>query len=65
VTAAALTAEELARAAAPHLVTELPGPKARALVERDARVTSPSLPRAYPLVPVRARSPRPGAIVGA
>ena len=46
-------AEELARADAPRLVTELPGPKARALVERDARVTSPSLPRAYPLVPAR------------
>ncbi len=45
---------ELALADAPHLVTELPGPKARALVERDARVTSPSLPRAYPLAPARA-----------
>jgi 4-aminobutyrate aminotransferase len=46
-------AEELARADAPRLVTELPGPKARALVERDRRVTSPSLPRAYPLAPAR------------
>jgi 4-aminobutyrate aminotransferase len=45
---------ELASADAPRLVTELPGPRARALVERDARVTSPSLPRAYPLVPARA-----------
>jgi 4-aminobutyrate aminotransferase len=44
---------ELARADAPRLVTELPGPKARAVVERDARVTSRSLPRAYPLVPAR------------
>jgi 4-aminobutyrate aminotransferase len=54
VTAAKLTQEELAAADAPRLLTELPGPKARALVERDARVTSPSLPRAYPLVPARA-----------
>ena len=35
------------------LVTEIPGPRARAHVEFDQRVTSPSLPRAYPLVPVR------------
>jgi len=40
-------------ASAPVLVTEIPGPKARAHVEFDQRVTSPSLPRAYPLVPVR------------
>ena len=38
---------------APRIVTELPGPKARELMERDARVTSPSLARAYPLVPAR------------
>ncbi|HYY80562.1 MAG TPA: aminotransferase class III-fold pyridoxal phosphate-dependent enzyme [Actinomycetes bacterium] len=37
----------------PDLRTELPGPAARAVLERDARVTSPSLPRAYPLVPRR------------
>ncbi|MDP9270104.1 MAG: acetyl ornithine aminotransferase family protein [Chloroflexota bacterium] len=36
--------------AAPHIVTELPGPRARALIERDERVASPSLTRAYPLV---------------
>jgi 4-aminobutyrate aminotransferase len=34
-------------------VTELPGPKARAAIDADARVTSPSLPRAYPFVPAR------------
>ncbi len=34
----------------PQISTELPGPKARALIETDARVTSPSLPRDYPLV---------------
>jgi 4-aminobutyrate aminotransferase len=52
--ATALSTEDLARADAPQLVTELPGPRARAIVERDERLTSPSLPRAYPLVPARA-----------
>jgi 4-aminobutyrate aminotransferase len=37
----------------PDLVTEVPGPKARAHVAFDERWTSPSLPRAYPIVPVR------------
>jgi 4-aminobutyrate aminotransferase len=37
----------------PHIATELPGPKARAHVEFDHAWTSPSLPRAYPIVPVR------------
>jgi 4-aminobutyrate aminotransferase len=40
---------------APHLLTELPGPMARAHIEFDERYTSPSLPRAYPIVPVRGR----------
>jgi 4-aminobutyrate aminotransferase len=35
---------------APHIVTELPGPKARAIIARDEAVASPSLTRAYPLV---------------
>jgi len=30
-----------------HIRTELPGPKARAMIERDALVVSPSYPRAY------------------
>ena len=34
----------------PHLVTELPGPKAKQLVERDHHVVSPSYTRDYPLV---------------
>jgi len=33
-----------------HLLTELPGPKARALLARDAAVVSPSYPRDYPFV---------------
>ena len=37
----------------PDLITEIPGPKARAHVEFDEEWTSPSLPRAYPIVPVR------------
>ena len=39
----------------PDLVTEIPGPKARAHVTFDEEWTSPSLPRAYPIVPVRGR----------
>jgi 4-aminobutyrate aminotransferase len=45
--------EELAFGPAPRLLTDIPGPVARSQIERDARVTSPSLPRAYPLVPAR------------
>jgi 4-aminobutyrate aminotransferase len=37
---------------APILVTEVPGPKARAHVEYDRTWSSPGLPRAYPFVPV-------------
>jgi 4-aminobutyrate aminotransferase len=33
-----------------HIKTELPGPKARALLERDRAVVSPSYPRDYPFV---------------
>jgi 4-aminobutyrate aminotransferase len=34
----------------PHIKTELPGPKARAMIARDAEVISPSYPRDYPFV---------------
>jgi 4-aminobutyrate aminotransferase len=45
------TLEESAlAAAAPRIRTELPGPRARALIARDEAVASPSLTRAYPLV---------------
>jgi 4-aminobutyrate aminotransferase len=39
-----------ARNSAPRIVTELPGPRARAMIARDETVASPSLTRAYPLV---------------
>jgi 4-aminobutyrate aminotransferase len=37
----------------PNLITPLPGPKAQAIVERDAKVLSPSYTRTYPLVIAR------------
>ncbi len=44
---------DLAVLSAPRLLTEVPGPEARARIERDGKVTSPSLPRAYGFVPKR------------
>jgi 4-aminobutyrate aminotransferase len=35
---------------APHIITELPGPRGRDVIARDAAVASPSLTRAYALV---------------
>jgi 4-aminobutyrate aminotransferase len=43
----------------PKLITALPGPKARAIIERDDQVISPSYTRTYPLVAERGE----GAIV--
>lgn len=43
----------------PAIVTALPGPKAKALIERDAAVLSPSYTRTYPLVADRGE----GAII--
>jgi 4-aminobutyrate aminotransferase len=37
----------------PDIRTDLPGPKARAIIERDARAVSPSYTRDYPLVIAR------------
>ncbi len=48
-----------ARAALPVIRTPLPGPRARAIVERDHAVLSPSYTRSYPLVAERGE----GAIV--
>jgi 4-aminobutyrate aminotransferase len=45
--------EQLAAMTEPRLITDIPGPKTRAIIEADQRVTSPSLPRAYALAPVR------------
>jgi len=44
---------------APDLKTPLPGPKARAIIERDRKYTSPSYTRAYPFVMARGE----GAVV--
>jgi 4-aminobutyrate aminotransferase len=49
-TPASLSTAELADVTAPSITTELPGPIARSVIERDERVTSPSLTRVYPLV---------------
>ncbi len=43
----------IAERSLPDLITEIPGPKARAHVKFDEAWTSPSLPRAYPIVPIR------------
>jgi 4-aminobutyrate aminotransferase len=43
-------AQATAAPAAPQIITELPGPRARAIIARDDAVVSPSLTRAYPLV---------------
>ena len=34
----------------PHIDGPLPGPRARAIIERDRRVVSPSYTRPYPMV---------------
>ena len=33
-----------------HITTELPGPRARSILERDSKVVSPAYPRDYPFV---------------
>jgi len=50
---------ELLRSDLPDISTELPGPRARAVIERDHAVLSPSYTRCYPLVAARGQ----GAIV--
>lgn len=39
----------------PQLITSLPGPKARQIVERDHQVVSPSYTRDYPMVALKGR----------
>ena len=48
-----MTVTDVPSQADPHIITELPGPRARAVIELDERVTSPSLTRVYPLVVAR------------
>jgi 4-aminobutyrate aminotransferase len=48
-----LSQEDLEAMAEPRLATEIPGPRTLALIEADRKVTSPSLPRAYPFAPSR------------
>ena len=44
-----LSAPEVAELPVPHLVTDLPGPRGRALIAADEQFTSPSYTRVYPL----------------
>src|SRR3954451_12126888 len=44
---------------APHIKTALPGPKAKAIIDKDATFVSPSYTRDYPLVIARGE----GAVV--
>jgi 4-aminobutyrate aminotransferase len=45
--------EEQVRTDLPHLTGPVPGPRARAVIERDAKAVSPSYTRSYPLVAER------------
>lgn len=51
--------DEAVRTDLPHLITSVPGPRAKAVLARDAKVLSPSYTRCYPLVAERGE----GAIV--
>jgi len=53
-----MTRQELHAKFGPKLVGALPGPKAKAAVEADARFISPSYTRSYPLVAKRGRGAR-------
>lgn len=50
-----INAVELKTAKLPKLVTELPGTKAKEIVDQDAKYISPSYTRPYPLVIKRAK----------
>ena len=45
---------DLANLPTPYIVTDLPGPQAKAVIDQDLEFSSPSMPRVYPLVPHRA-----------
>jgi 4-aminobutyrate aminotransferase len=53
-----MTKQEMHAQYGPKLITPLPGPKARAAVEADDRLISPSYTRSYPLVAKRGRGVR-------
>jgi len=53
-----MTRQELHAKFGPKLVGAVPGPKAKAAVEADARFISPSYTRSYPLVAKRGRGAR-------
>jgi 4-aminobutyrate aminotransferase len=53
-----MTNQELHAQYGPKLICPLPGPKARAAVEADDRLISPSYTRSYPLVAKRGRGAR-------
>ena len=53
-----MTKQEMHAKYGPKLVCPLPGPKAKAAVEADARLISPSYTRSYPLVAKRGRGVR-------
>jgi 4-aminobutyrate aminotransferase len=53
-----MTSQELHAQYGPKLNTRLPGPKARAVVEADERLISPSYTRSYPLVAKSGRGAR-------
>jgi len=53
-----MTQQELHAQYGPKLVCQLPGPKAKAAVEADQRLISPSYTRSYPLVAKRGRGVR-------
>ena len=53
-----MTKQEMHAQFGPKLVCPLPGPKARAAVDADTRLISPSYTRSYPLVAKRARGCR-------
>src|ERR1700677_2717867 len=53
-----MTKQELYAQYGPKLITPLPGPQARAAVEADGRVMSPSYTRSYPLVAKSGRGVR-------
>jgi 4-aminobutyrate aminotransferase len=48
-----MNATDVVRQDLPNLITRLPGPKARAVIQRDDAVLSPSYTRSYPLVAAR------------